>query len=41
VGFLPLAFFLFGMERRVTLLYREIKESRLYEPEKGNDVDPR
>ena len=41
VGFFPLALFLFGMERRVTLLYREIKESRLYEPEKGDDVDPR
>ena len=40
-GFIPLAFFLFAMERRVTLLYREIKESRLYEPEKGDDVDPR
>jgi hypothetical protein len=36
----PLAF-PFGMERRVTLLYREIKESRLYEPEKSDDVDPR
>ena len=40
-GFIPLAFFLFAMERRVTLLYREIKQSRLYEPEKGDDVDPR
>ena len=29
IGLLPLAFFLFGMERKVALLYREIKESKL------------
>jgi cytochrome c-type biogenesis protein CcmE len=40
VGVLPLALFLFMMERRVGLLYREIKQSKLYEPEAG-DVEPR
>jgi len=29
----PLALFLFMMERRVRLLYNEIKQSKLYEPE--------
>ncbi len=32
-GFLPLAVFVFAMERRVRLLYAEIKSTKLYEPE--------
>ncbi|HET6465992.1 MAG TPA: cytochrome c maturation protein CcmE [Nitrospiria bacterium] len=32
---IPLALFLFMMERRVRLLYNEIKQSKLYEPEAG------
>lgn len=32
-GFLPLALFVFTMERRVRLLYAEIKHTKLYEPE--------
>jgi hypothetical protein len=32
---IPLALFLFMMERRVRLLYNEIKQSKLYEPEVG------
>lgn len=32
-GFLPLAVFVFAMERRVRLLYAEIKHTKLYEPE--------
>jgi hypothetical protein len=32
---IPLALFLFMMERRVRLLYTEIKRSKLYEPEVG------
>jgi hypothetical protein len=31
----PLALFLFLMERRVRLLYNEIKESKIYESEVG------
>lgn len=31
----PMALFLFLMERRVRLLYNEIKESKIYEPEVG------
>ncbi len=34
---IPMALFLFMMERRVRLLYNEIKLSKLYEPEIGND----
>ncbi len=41
IGLLPLAFFLFGMERKVALLYQEIKESKLYEPETPHHVDTR
>ncbi|MBI3608356.1 MAG: cytochrome c maturation protein CcmE [Nitrospirae bacterium] len=41
IGLLPLAIFLFGMERKVTFLYREIKESKLYEPETAHHVDTR
>ncbi len=33
LGLLPLALFLFAMNRRVTFLYEEIKASRLYETE--------
>ena len=38
VGLLPLAFFLFAMERKVGLLHNEIKGSKLYEPEWQDDV---
>jgi hypothetical protein len=38
VGLVPLACFLFAMERKVGLLYKEIKESKLYEPDWPNDV---
>jgi cytochrome c-type biogenesis protein CcmE len=40
-GFLPLAVFLFVMERRVRGLYAEIKYTKLYEPESSVHVDPR
>jgi cytochrome c-type biogenesis protein CcmE len=40
-GFLPLALFVFAMERRVRLLYAEIKHTKLYEPESPAHVDPR
>lgn len=40
-GFLPLAVFVFAMERRVRLLYAEIKHTKLYEPELPVHVDPR
>lgn len=33
LAFIPLIFFLFYMERRVRLLYSQIKETRPYEPE--------
>ncbi len=33
VGLVPLALFLFTMERKVGLLHHEIKQSKLYEPE--------
>lgn len=39
-GFLPLAVFVFAMERRVRLLYAEIKHTKLYEPESTVHVDP-
>lgn len=39
VGFAPLALFLFTMERRVRLLYEEIKQAKLYEPETSSHVD--
>jgi hypothetical protein len=32
-GLIPLSLFLFGMERRVEMLYNRIKTSKLYEPE--------
>ena len=35
VGIIPLSLFLFGMERRVELLYNKIKTTKLYEPEEG------
>ena len=41
IGLLPLALFLLGMERKVALLYRKIKESKLYEPETPHHVDTR
>lgn len=41
IGLIPLGLFLFAMERRVGLLYREIKQSKLYEPEAEQDVDSR
>jgi cytochrome c-type biogenesis protein CcmE len=41
VALLPLALFLFLMERRVRLLYAEIKQAKLYEPEPAAHVDPR
>jgi cytochrome c-type biogenesis protein CcmE len=40
-GFFPLAVFVFAMERRVRLLYAEIKHAKLYEPESPVHVDPR
>lgn len=40
-GFLPIAVFLFAMERRVRALYSEIKRAKLYEPELVAHVDPR
>lgn len=39
-GFLPIAVFLFAMERRVRALYSEIKRAKLYEPEPIAHVDP-
>jgi len=36
---IPLGLFVFGMERRVSLLYRDIKESKIYEPEASVHVD--
>ena len=33
LGILPTLFFLFLMERKLRLLYMEVKEARLYEPE--------
>ena len=33
VAFIPLALFLFAMSRRVSFLFQEIKQSKLYEPE--------
>lgn len=41
IGLIPLGLFLFAMERKVGQLYREIKQSKLYEPEAGHDVDTR
>jgi cytochrome c-type biogenesis protein CcmE len=35
LGLIPLALFLFSMERRVTLLYTVIKETTLYKPEEA------
>jgi cytochrome c-type biogenesis protein CcmE len=32
-GLIPLSLFLFGMERRVEMLYNRIKTTKLYEPE--------
>jgi len=40
-GFLPIAVFLFAMERRVRALYAEMKRAKLYEPESVAHVDPR
>jgi cytochrome c-type biogenesis protein CcmE len=37
----PLAVFIFLMERRVRLLYSEIRQARLYEPEPTAHVDAR
>jgi cytochrome c-type biogenesis protein CcmE len=37
VSVIPLAIFLFAMERRVRLLYQEIKGTTVYEPEKVFD----
>ena len=39
VTVLPLALFVFGMSRRVALLFHEIKQSKLYEPEADIHVD--
>ncbi len=41
VALLPLALFTFLMERRVRLLYNEIKQAKLYEPEPAAHVDAR
>jgi cytochrome c-type biogenesis protein CcmE len=41
VALLPLALFIFLMERRVRLLYAEIKQAKLYEPELPAHVDSR
>jgi cytochrome c-type biogenesis protein CcmE len=41
VALLPLALFIFFMERRVRLLYHEIKQAKLYEPEPTAHVDAR
>lgn len=35
LALIPLGLFLFGMERRVTLLYTVIKETTVYKPESG------
>ncbi len=40
-GFLPIAVFLFAMERRVRRLYAEIRQTKLYEPESVAHVDTR
>jgi cytochrome c-type biogenesis protein CcmE len=41
VALLPLAVFIFLMERRVRMLYSEIKQAKLYEPEPTTHVDAR
>jgi cytochrome c-type biogenesis protein CcmE len=41
VALVPLAVFIFLMERRVRLLYSEIKQAKLYEPEPTTHVDAR
>ncbi|MFZ5876025.1 MAG: cytochrome c maturation protein CcmE [Nitrospirota bacterium] len=41
IALLPLAWFIFLMERRVRLLYGEIKQAKLYEPELPGHVDAR
>jgi cytochrome c-type biogenesis protein CcmE len=35
IGFIPVGLFLFGMERKVEILYNKIKSAKLYEPEEG------
>lgn len=39
VGLIPLALFLFVMGRKVSLLYEEIKQSKLYQSELDHHVD--
>lgn len=41
IGLIPLAVFLFTMGRRVSLLYEEIKQSKLYHSEWDEHVDAR
>ena len=41
IGTLPLAIFVFAMGRRVTFLFQEIKQSKLYESEADLHVDQR
>ncbi|MFZ5861506.1 MAG: cytochrome c maturation protein CcmE [Nitrospirota bacterium] len=41
IALIPLALFIFFMERRVRLLYREIKDAKMYEPEPTAHVDAR
>jgi cytochrome c-type biogenesis protein CcmE len=39
IGIVPIILFLFGMERKTRLLYREIKGTSVYKPE-GFDIEP-
>jgi cytochrome c-type biogenesis protein CcmE len=39
VGVIPLVLFLFGMERKTRMLYREIKGTSVYKPEEGFDIE--
>ncbi|MGB0910050.1 MAG: cytochrome c maturation protein CcmE [Nitrospirales bacterium] len=41
IAFIVLVVFVFAMSRKVTFLYQEIKDSKLYEPELETHVDQR
>ena len=41
IALISLVIFVFVMSRKVTYLYQEIKESKLYEPELDTHVDQR
>lgn len=39
IGLLPMALFLFRMERKVALLYALIKQEKLYQPENQHEIE--